>query len=65
MDSLKPRDTDEYMLMYQLQEYAPSRFGLSGKNSARTGSLQLCDRMMGFTSEATFLRSERASSDLG
>ena len=40
-------------LMHQEGLDSPSRFELSGKNSARVGRTHPCFRMMGFTSEAT------------
>ena len=42
----------------------PSRFALSGKNSARTGRTQLRFLIIGFTREATRLRISNALSAL-
>lgn len=43
----------------------PSKFGLSGKNSASVGRTHPCFRMMGFTNEATRCNMGKARSDLG
>lgn len=46
------------------REDSPSRLGLSGKNSERTGKTHPLFLMIGFTNEAVFWSNRRASSAL-
>ena len=48
-----------------ITDNTPNKFGDSGKNSERIGSVQPCLRMMGLTSEATRCNIDNARSACG
>lgn len=65
MSHVSTCNCDATVTRNQCTAYVPTRFGVSGKNSARTGNTQPCFLMMGLTSDATRWSIGRVMSDLG